>query len=290
MKSSSYPSGPLCTPTSLHHDLAQLGVQPGQTLLLHSALSSLGFVSGGAETVLNTLLSLLTDTGTLVVPTHTSDNSDPGAWQAPPVPLEWQQIIRDTTPAYDPSRTRTRNMGRIAELFRTWPRVRRSDHPQTSFAAFGPNADQVCSGHELDSALGEKSPLGRMEDLRGWVLLLGVGWDKCTAFHLAEYRYRKRKSLTSPLIGNLKAQSDHQASLVDNSFAVMLNGKRQWYSVKDVRFQEHDFADIGRAFESAVSSDGVGLVKPGKVGAAHCRLFRLQEAVDFASEWMARHR
>src|SRR6185503_18140631 len=74
------------------------------------------------------------------------------------------------------------------ETVRTWPGAVRSTHPHTSFTAVGSDAAALMAGHRLDCQLGEESPLAALERLDGKVLLLGVGYDRCTAFHLAEYR------------------------------------------------------------------------------------------------------
>ena len=91
----------------------------GDTPLLYYSLRSLGWVNGGAEAVVLALLDVLGDTGTLVVPTQSSDNSDPANWQYPPVPEAWKPIIRETMLPYDPRTTPTRLMGVIAEAVRT---------------------------------------------------------------------------------------------------------------------------------------------------------------------------
>ena len=93
-------------------DLTALGVEPGMALLLHSSLSSLGWVCGGPQAVIVALETVLGPAGTLVVPTHSGANSDPAAWVAPPVPEAWWPVIRSSMPAYDPHLTPTRGMGR----------------------------------------------------------------------------------------------------------------------------------------------------------------------------------
>src|SRR5689334_6112000 len=132
------------TRESLGADLHRLGVRADGVVLVHSSYRSLGFVVGGPQAVVQALLDTA---GTVVVPTHTPDNSDPAAWANPPVPEHWWEPIRRHTPGFDVARTpASRYMGCLAELVRTWPGARRSDHPQVSFAAAGERAAEITAG------------------------------------------------------------------------------------------------------------------------------------------------
>jgi aminoglycoside 3-N-acetyltransferase len=154
------------TTQSLAADLSALGMRAGEVVLVHSSMTRLGFVVGGVQAVVQAVLDVLGPDGTVVVPTHTPDNTDPAGWQHPPVPEAWWPAIRQQAPGFDPSRTPSRWMGVLAEAVRTWPGAVRSDHPQVSFAALGKHAAAITQGHRLDDALGEQSPLGGLPAAR----------------------------------------------------------------------------------------------------------------------------
>ncbi len=253
------------TRETLAADLRALDLDVQAPVLVHSSLSSLGWVSGGSVALIQALLDVLSPDGTLVMPAFSGDLTNPAAWRNPPVPREWWGIIRDTMPAYDPRITPTRGMGRTAELFRTWPDVRRSSHPFLSFAAWGAQADAITQGHSLEHGLGEGSPLGRLYELNASVLLLGVGYDSNTSFHLAEYR-----------------APDSLLSM--EGAPVLVEGRRVWHSYRDVDLDARPFPEIGRAF------DATPHVRMGAVGSAEARVFPLREAVDFATQWLTRRR
>ncbi len=252
---------------SLAEKFRACGLASGQTVLVHTAMSKLGWVIGGAPAVIMALIEVLGDTGTLMMPAHTGSNTDPKDWQAPPVPEEWWQMVRDHTPAYDPLTTPTREMGAVAELFRTWPGMLRSDHPVVSFAARGPNAQFLTANHSLTDDLGDSSPLGKLYDLDGYVLLLGVGHGNNTSLHLAEYRatYPGKKTMRT-------------------GSAVQINGQRQWVSYETLDLHDDDFGAIGDAFDAACR------VSVHQIASASARFFRQRAAVDFAVEWMEQHR
>ncbi|HOV64393.1 MAG TPA: AAC(3) family N-acetyltransferase, partial [Spirochaetia bacterium] len=84
--------GPV-TRFSLERDLITLGVERGMTLLVHSSLSSLGWVCGGPVAVIYALEEVVRPYGNIVMPTHSGDLSDPSGWRHPPVPESWWHII-----------------------------------------------------------------------------------------------------------------------------------------------------------------------------------------------------
>ncbi|MBD2204420.1 AAC(3) family N-acetyltransferase [Calothrix sp. FACHB-1219] len=249
------------TRQSLATDLVNAGLNSGMTVIVHSSLSSLGWVCGGSVAVVQALMDVITPAGNLVMPTHSGDLSDPAMWQEPAVPQHWWSIIRETMPAFDTKVTPTREMGKIVETFRTWENVIRSSHPQVSFAAWGQNVEKIVSNHSLDYSLGENSPLARLYDLNGWVLLLGVGYENCTSFHLAEYR-------TS------------QAQQVKKGAPILETGQRVWKWFTDIDFDTSCFVEIGEALEKT------GQVQTSKVGSATTKFFSMKNAVDFAVTWL----
>jgi len=252
-------------PVTTERLLAELlagGVPSGEPVLVHTSLSALGWVCGGAVAVVESLQAIITEHGSLLMPTFTNDNSDPGLWQNPPVPRPWWQTIRDHTPAYDPQRTPTRGMGRVPELFRSWPDVVRSDHPTSSFAAWGADSVALTRDHELDFALGEGSPLARLYALDGWVLLLGVGHDNNTSLHLSEARLPK-------------------APVERMTSAISISGERLWVDYLDFCIDPAPFPEIGAAFEAENS------IIEFAVGAGRAKLIKQRPLVDFGVRWLA---
>ncbi|RKX74225.1 MAG: aminoglycoside N(3)-acetyltransferase [Spirochaetes bacterium] len=257
------------TVDSLKGDLESLGLEPGMTVLVHSSLSSLGWTCGGAMAVITALKEVLRNYGTLVMPTHTTHLTDPSEWKAPPVPEKWWDTIRKNMPPFEPESTPSMGMGIIPECFRTLPDVLRSKHPHYSFAAWGENAVNVLDNHSLEYGLGDGSPLARIYDLEGWILLLGTAHANNTSFHLSEYRaeYRSKRE-------------------VIRHAPVLLNGHRRWKSFPDINIDSSDFSRIGRDFLKHNRSS----VKRGRIGIAGCELFPLRLCVDYGVKWISGRR
>jgi aminoglycoside 3-N-acetyltransferase len=256
-------NGPI-TVDSIKKDLLALGVKPGMVLFVHSSLSKMGWVNGGAQAVIQALGEFLGTEGTLVMPTHSSSLSDPEEWSNPPVPQDWKETIRQTMPPYDPDLTPCRSMGRIPETFRKGPGVLRSDHPHMSFSARGAQAEIITKGHQMDFGLGEKSPLARLYDLDARILLLGVNHENNTTLHLSETRadYPGKKE-------------------IKQGAPIMIDGERKWVKFTELDDHSDDFQKIAKAYKKLGGNQ-----LAGKIGNAKSRLIPQRDLVDFAVGWM----
>ena len=213
-------------------------------------------------------MAALGDDGTLVMPTHSTQNTDPAHWQIDPLPPEWWQPYRETVPPYQPAITRTFFMGAIPETFRIMPDVQRSTHPYWSFAAWGKHAAAILQPHELMAGLGDDSPLGRLYALDASILLLGVGHGNNTALHLAEYR------------AQIPKPTEKQGC------AMLVNGRREWIAHELFTINADDFVELGAAYETSYPD----AVMPGQVGNASTRRLRLRPMVDYAVNWLEQTR
>jgi len=249
------------TVDTLCNELKAFGITKCDTVIVHSSLSSLGYVCGGQAAVVEALLKSVGEDGTIVMPAQTGNHDPAGS----SFPLEWHDTIRQNMPVFNKDITTAHHMGRIAECFRTYPGTLRSDHPCDSFTANGKLAKQITENHVLSPSLGMDTPLGSLYRLGAKVLLIGVDYSVCTAFHLSE-----------ALSGRVE--------IIKTGSAVLEKGSRVWKTYEDFDYDSDDFQQIGLAYEA------VGIVHAGKIGVADCKLFDFKSAVDFATEWIKNNR
>lgn len=247
--------------------LSQAGVRPGQAILVHTSLRSLGYVCGGAQTIIEALLAAVGPEGTIMMPTQSWKNLDPESGVHGEVSEADWPIIRENWPAYDKRITPTNTMGAVAEMFRQWPETCRSDHPARSVAANGKYAQFLTKDHDLSNIFGDGSPIGRLYELNGYVLLLGVGYDKNTSLHLADAR----------------AVYPGKHTCIEHS-AVLEEGKRVWKAYETLYVDGADFCEIGRAFEESCA------VSKTALGNGVITFMQQRALVDFAVSWMEQHR
>lgn len=260
------------THRSLLADLRKLAGKQSMTgedtVIVHTSMSRLGWIVGGAQAVVETLLDFTGEHGTLVMPTHSAQLTDPANWENPPVPEAWWPQIRSEFPAFDPDLTPTRLMGAVAETFRKAPGVLRSMHPHGSFAACGPNAALVTGQHDIDCIFGERSPVRRLYDLDALILLLGVDHGNNTCLHLAEYR------------SNFRHKTWHS-----EGGPILVDGEQQWLSFEELKLSDTDFPTLGNKFADETRQES-----RGSAGWGEARLVRCRAIVDYAVRWMAANR
>jgi len=255
------------TQSRLVKDLSAIGMNAGDIVIVHSSLSKIGWIVGDSTTVIEALMEVLTPKGTLVIPTHSTANGEPSGWNYPPIPEDWWQTIRDETPPYRPDITPTRGIGRVPEVFRKYPNVHRSNHPQVSWAAWGKYAQDIVKSHPVDQAYGRGSPLGRSYELNAKILLIGATHESNTALHHAESK-----------------TSIPGFPRMEWSAAILENGKRVWKKWEELNYQSDDFEKVGAAFESHID------YQPKEIGQATSRLLSMRELIDFAVVWMESNR
>ena len=221
---------------ALTRQLLDLGVKPGGVLLVHTAFSKVKPVSGGPTGLISALRSALGPDGTLVMPSMSYDDDHP----------------------FDKNQSHCAQLGVTADTFWRLPGVLRSDNNH-AFAAVGPLAEKILAPHQIDIPHGLDSPVGRVYELDGQVLLLGVGHGSNTTIHLCEnmagVRYRCDKYLT-----------------------VLKNGKPTRFEYREIDHCCQNFSLVDGWLDER------GLQKRGKVGYTDARLVRSRDIVDVVTE------
>ena len=265
------------TQSELVAGLRVLGVRPGCVLMVHVRMSAVGWVVGAAETVVRALLEALGPAGTLMAYVGWNDNTcRMDEW-----PSQWQHAYRSERPPFDPSCSEADpQMGRVAERIRTWPGARASASHYRRMAAVGRQADWVTRDQPWDHAFGPGSPLAKLVQADGQILMLGAPLDCLTILHHAE----------SLVDGPDKCLASHVVPVRDGAAVV-------WREVRD-----HDTSSARGAFpyqrvvgdrepfqvigEQALAA---GCAVTGQVGQARCHLFAAPLLVNFAVEWLTTH-
>lgn len=153
----------MVTRAQMVQDLKRLGVRPGMDLMVHSSLSKIGPVEGGADTVVDALLEVVGRTGTLLMPSFNHRAAQ----------------------VYNPMTTPTTN-GAIPDAFWRRPEAVRSEHASHAVAALGPRAERYCADHLEAGCWSPESPIGQLVHTGGYILALGTTHWTTTAYHVAE--------------------------------------------------------------------------------------------------------
>jgi aminoglycoside 3-N-acetyltransferase len=175
------------TRASLRADLENLGVDGGDIVMVHAAMRRVGRLLNGPDALVGALLDAVGPEGTIVAYTDWDGAYDELLDEHGRVPAEWRSHI----PPFDAVTSRaTRGNGVLSEFIRTTPGARRSANPGASLAAVGARADWLTADHPLDYGYGEGSPLAKLVEANGKVLLIGAPLDTVTLLHHAEHLAR----------------------------------------------------------------------------------------------------
>ena len=248
------------TRSTLLENLHSLGVRQGDGLFVHASMKAIGYVVGGTRTVVETLLEAVGDTGLIGMPGFSTDAYFPPDVDRSDLSLGEIARIEGAVPGFDNSTSPTSEIGILPETFRTWPGTQRSAHPVVSICLKGLQAKEFLGEHSLSWATGPQSPLGKLCDRQSMkILLIGVGWDRCSALHTSEtLAVHRRTKMRRLKVGG-----------VDGT----------WVESPDVA------DDLGRLFPKVGDAfEKTGSVSTGTFGKAHCRICNYRQLVEFGSE------
>lgn len=234
--------------------------------MLHTSYKAVGTVLGGPNTVIQALLDVLTSSGTLMM--YVGWNELP--YDLLDLPQDEQQVYYAELPPFDPATARAkREHGILAEFLRTWPGTHRSAHPEASMSAVGTRADWLTRDHPLRYGYGLGSPLAKLCECGGQVLLLGAPLDALTVLHHAEHL----ADLPNKRIFRYRCP-------------VLQDGQTAWLDMEDYETgdpiidADYTFDTIARDFIAA------GNGRSGTVGNAQSYLFDADALVKFAVAWL----
>lgn len=259
------------TRSQIVRDLSSIGVRAGSILMVHTRMSAIGWVVGGSETVVRSLLDALGPSGTLMAYAGWEENPyHLDAW-----PEEWQRAYLDELPAFDLRLSEARHdHGRVPERLRTWPGAVRSPHPEANMVAVGPRAEWLCSEHDAVDA--SRTPLSKLVEARGQVLMLGAPLGTLTLLHhaesVADVPAKRRVTYRMPVLEDGRA--------VWRTFADIETSDPGAFPYPEIVGNDDAFEVIGR--EALATGCGV----TGRVGDAESHLFEADRLLAFAVAWL----
>ena len=250
----------------LANDLRTLGIEAGDTMMLHASVRAVGEVAGGPDQIHLALKDVLTAQGTLIMYASCPRYYDEvGSGN---LTKEQEAEILEKLPAFDPLTARSaRDNGALVELFRTYPGSRVNRHV-ARFVVWGKRADSLISEQPWNYAFGLRSPLDRFLGLDGKILLLGSDHDAVTFLHYVEHVAE---------IPNKRIRR-FQVPVLDD-------GRRAWRSMEEfdtsgdgalANWPDRFFAKIVDAYLAATGNQG------GRVGNALSYILRARGLLDFA--------
>lgn len=229
--------------SELVRQLQELGVEAGDILLVHTAFRAVRPVEGGPLGLISALREALGPDGTLVMPSWSGNDDEPFDKTSSPV---------------------TPDLGVTANMFWRLPGVRRSDHVH-AFSAVGPAAQAITADPLPLPPHIPASPVGRVHDRDGKLLLLGTDHSSNTTLHLAE------------LLADVPYRTTSTSTILEHGVP------------RRIDYGENNHCCVRFALADDWLRDA-GLQREGRVGHAGARLMRSRDLVRLALGHLAKDR
>ncbi len=259
---------PLITKSRLVKDLKRIGLRSGQVVMLHASVKSIGWIVGGPDVVIASILDVIKPSGTLMMYISWENST----YELVKWPKKKQQAYREECPAFNPDTSRAyQEWSILTERLRSWPGACRSDHPDASFAAVGKRARWITKDHPLQYGYGPGTPLDKLCRADGKVLMLGAPLTTITLVHHAEH------------LADIPGKR-----IVRYKQPVLRKGKRIWVDIEEFDTEEEVVKWDGDDYIGMMGREFVklGRASSGKIGKAQSHLLGARAMRDFAMRWL----
>ncbi|GGA57347.1 aminoglycoside 3-N-acetyltransferase [Pelagibacterium lentulum] len=249
------------TRDDLASDLVRLGIAQGDIVMIHAALSRIGSVLGGPDTVIAALRDAVGPQGTIAAYCDWNADYEELLEASGRVAAQW----RDHVPPYDPLTSRAvRDNGVFPEFLRTTAGAVRSANPGASVAAVGAKADWLTADHPFDYGYGHRSPFGKLASAGGKVLMLGAPLDTMSIIHHAEQLAQisgkriKRAEVPYRTTSGIEWRMFEEFD-TGNAVCSALDGRDYFTEIVESYLDGGEGArgDIGKASSVLVSAEGI---------------------------------
>lgn len=255
---------PKLSRSQLIRDCAELGLSNGDTIMVHASLRAVGEILGGPDELIAALRETIGVDGTTMVYVGCQsplDDVGRGIYTA-----EEESFILEQCPPFEPDKARaSRDFGALAELFRTTDGVICSRNPGCRMAAIGAKSEWLINDHPFNYGLGAGTPLEKLCNVGGKVVLIGSDLDAVTLLHYAE--------AIAPI---------SEKKIVRIKVPLFRSNARQWVDVEEYNsstgicdWPELFFAEIVQKY---LQQHG----KSGRIGQATAYVLDARELVEFA--------
>lgn len=239
----------------------QLGIKKGMLLYVQTQLDSYAYINGGNQSIFEALQEVVGLEGTIVTSSFSESLVDPACQKEYLFERDIYDEIRETMPVFHKKKTRS-EVGEFANQMMRNDAIYRSNHPTKSMIAWGKYAKLICDKHPLHFPLGKESPMDKVVQMNGYVLLLGVPTRHADVFQYAATCKQQKpiKIVTTP---------------IDKK------GKKEFLPILDMENNEEEMNGIQDMLEER------HVIKDIFIASAHCRFFQAKEANTLAQAYLS---